>query len=222
MDEQEWQRQEAMKRYEYDLYRRGIRLVAGTDEVGRGPIAGPVVAAAVILKPGFRLAGVNDSKQVPAKKREELSDSIKREALTWALGMVFPPYLDEINILNATREAMRIALDGLAVVPEHVIVDGMLVPGIHIPQTPLIKGDALSISVASASIIAKVERDRLMTRLDDIYPGYGFAKHKGYATREHLQALFKKGPSPIHRASFEPVKSIVAGNSHAYQGRLFE
>lgn len=221
MDE-ELRRLENMKQYENALYERGIRLVAGTDEVGRGPLAGPVVAAAVILPPDFLLPGVDDSKKVPPKKRRELSDRIKERAVTWAIGMVFPPYLDDINILNASREAMRIAVTELAISPEHVIVDAVRIPGLHTEQTPLIKGDSLSISVACASIIAKVERDLVMDALDDIYPGYGFARHKGYATREHLQALLHKGPCPVHRVSFEPVKSMMGGGPHANQGLLFE
>ncbi len=214
-------RLQAMKKYENELYAKGIRFVAGTDEAGRGPIAGPVVAAAVVLPPDFELAGVNDSKQLSAKKRELLCDKIKEEALTWAVGMVFPQHLDRINVLNAAREAMRMALRELALVPEHVIVDGWPIPGLSIAQTPLVKGDALSISVACASILAKVERDRIMQALDDMFPGYGFARHKGYLTREHLQALAQKGPCRIHRMSFEPVKSMVR-KDNVYQGQLFE
>ncbi|MGI6486722.1 MAG: ribonuclease HII [Syntrophomonadaceae bacterium] len=219
--EREWQRLEQMKQYEYALYGQGVQLVAGTDEVGRGPLAGPVVAAAVILPPDFRLAGINDSKKLSAGKREVLSDKIKEEAISWAVGMVFPSRLDQINILNATLEAMELAVNELYPVPEHVIVDAMRIPGLHIAQTALIKGDSLSISVACASIVAKVERDRLMCNLDELYPGYGFARHKGYATRAHLEALFRKGPCPLHRVSFEPVKSMVTGGAHANQGRLF-
>lgn len=220
--EEELRRLEGMKQYEYALYEQGINLVAGVDEVGRGPLAGPVMAAAVILPPDFLLPGVDDSKRVPPQKREELSDRIKKEAISWAVGMVFPPYLDQINILNATREAMRLALNGLAPAPEYIIVDAVSIPGIHTRQRALIKGDSLSISVACASIIAKVERDRCMDALDLIYPGYGFAKHKGYATRDHLRALFEKGPCPLHRVSFEPVKSMITGDNHAYQGCLFK
>lgn len=220
--EREWQRLEQMKQYEYALYEQGVQLVAGTDEVGRGPLAGPVVAAAVILPPDFRLAGIDDSKKLSAGKREALSDKIKEAAISWAVGMVFPPRLDRINILNATLEAMELAVIELTPVPEHVIVDAMRIPGLHIEQTALIKGDALSISVACASIVAKVERDRLMCSLDELYPGYGFARHKGYATRAHLEALFRQGPCPQHRVSFEPVKSMVIGGAHANQGRLFQ
>ncbi|WP_287191270.1 ribonuclease HII [Syntrophothermus sp.] len=221
VSDDERKRLQHMKEYEYGLYAKGIRLVAGTDEVGRGPIAGPVVAAAVILPPDFEVPGVNDSKQVPSKKREWLSDKIKEKALTWAVGILFPPYLDRINILNATWEAMRLALGGLSIPPEHVIVDGWPIPELGVTQTPLVKGDSLSISVACASILAKVERDRIMTALDEVYPGYGFARHKGYATREHLRALEVKGPCPIHRTSFEPIKSMVM-KEDAHQGRLFD
>ena len=221
MEEGERLRLQAMKKYENALYARGIRLVAGTDEAGRGPIAGPVVAAAVILPPDFELAGVNDSKQVPAKKRELLCAKIKEKALSWAVGMVFPQHLDRINVLNAAWEAMRLALHELTVVPEHVIVDGWPIPELAVAQTPLVKGDSLSISVACASILAKVERDRIMTALDEVFPGYGFARHKGYVTREHVEALLKKGPCQVHRMSFEPVKSMVR-KDNAYQGRLFD
>jgi len=221
IDKQERQRLNKMKKYEKMAYRDGHRLIAGIDEVGRGPIAGPVVAAAVILPSSFLLAGVNDSKQVSQKKRVQLADRIKSEAIAWSVAIIAADVIDQVNILQATKQAMHRASSGLQPGPDYILVDALRIPEIEVPQFPIIKGDCLSISIACASIIAKVERDRLMEVYDDLYPGYGFAAHKGYGTREHLSTLMKKGPSPIHRFSFEPIKSRF-GPQDIIQLNLFE
>lgn len=208
--DQEIQRIEKLKYYEEGAYQEGYKLIAGIDEVGRGPIAGPVVAAAVILPRDFFLAGVNDSKLVSEKNRLTMVQEIKGEALAWAAVMISPQRIDKKNILQATLEAMRIAVLELVPRPDFLLIDAVKIPDMKIVQYPLIKGDSLSISIACASIIAKVERDQIMMTYDDIYPGYGFCRHKGYATREHLTALATLGPSPIHRCTFEPVRSMQA------------
>lgn len=203
----EIQRLKEMMRYERDLYNTGVQYIAGIDEAGRGPIAGPVVAAAVILPQDFFVPGVDDSKRLRPALREELSVEIKRHSLAWAIGIVSSSCLDQINIYQATRLAMITAACNLSLKAQHLIIDAVKLPELSIPQTPLVKGDSLSLSVACASILAKVERDAIMEGYDKLFPGYGFAKHKGYATREHIEALFRLGPCPIHRTSFEPVKS---------------
>lgn len=213
---------EAMKQYEYQAYEQGYQLVAGLDEVGRGPIAGPVMAAGVILAPGFFLAGVNDSKKLSAARRSELAVEIKRMALAWSVAAVYPPYLDHVNILQATREAMMLCIAHLSPRPDYLLIDALKLPDINIKQYALIKGDSLSVSIACASILAKVERDRAMDSFDSIYPGYHFCQHKGYATREHLQMVFEKGPCAIHRGSFEPVKTLLRGGHYAKQPGLFD
>ncbi|MEN6326177.1 MAG: ribonuclease HII [Syntrophomonas sp.] len=219
--DREKNRIEQLKQYEYKAYNEGFKYIAGIDEAGRGPLAGPVVAGAVILPPDFFLAGVDDSKKLSPQKRMNLAGDIKQMALSWAVGFVFPPYLDEINILNATREAMKMAVQELALQPDLLLIDALRIPGLNMEQYPIIKGDSLSISIACASILAKVERDLAMEAFEKLYPGYGFAKHKGYATREHIAALMKLGASPIHRESFEPVKSMVAGGKYGVQPGLF-
>lgn len=219
--ELEAQRIEALKKYEYMAYEQGFQYIAGVDEVGRGPLAGPVAAAAVILPRDFCLSGVNDSKALSEKKRQSLVGQIKQEALAWSVAVLSPEYIDRENILNATREAMRMAIKALRPVPDYLLIDAVKIPDIKIKQLPIIKGDALSISIACASIIAKVERDEMMKNYDTLYPNYGFARHKGYATREHILALQQYGPCPIHRKSFEPIKSSLGG-SHGYQLHLFE
>ncbi len=203
----EVERLNGMKSYEQALYDKGVKYVAGIDEAGRGPIAGPVVAAAVILPQDFFLMGVDDSKKIRPSLRQELAFEIKRRALSWAVGIVSVSCLDQINILQATKLAMTMAANNLCREAEHLIIDAIQLPELDTPQTPLIKGDSLSVSVACASILAKVERDAIMEEYDGVFPGYKFAKHKGYATREHVEALFRLGPCPIHRTSFEPVKS---------------
>ena len=176
--------------------------ICGIDEAGRGPFAGPVVAGAVILPKGLTIEGLNDSKQVSAKKRDELYDEIKEKAVSVGIGMSSPARIDEINILQATYEAMRQAVSKLAVMPQLLLNDAVTIPGIEIPQVPIIKGDAKSASIAAASIVAKVTRDRLMVEYDKTMPEYGFASNKGYGSAEHIAALQKYGPTPIHRASF--------------------
>ncbi|MBS7262583.1 MAG: ribonuclease HII [Eubacteriales bacterium] len=189
--------------YERPLLARGFTLIAGMDEVGRGPLAGPVAAAAVILPLTDGLIdGVDDSKKVSPKKREKLYEEIIGRAVAWSVALVDEKTIDEINILNATKLAMRRALEGLSVAPEHVLIDAVRLEGLAVPQTPIVKGDALSYSIAAASIVAKVTRDRLMCRWDEIYPGYGFASNKGYGSAAHIAALRELGPCPIHRRSF--------------------
>ena len=189
-------------RYERKLKKQGINLIAGVDEVGRGPLVGPVVAACVILPEEFELDGLTDSKKLSEKKREALYDVIMNEAVSVGVGIVGPERIDEINILNATYEAMHQAINNLTVTPDILLNDAVDIPGINIKQVPIIKGDAKSLSIASASIIAKVTRDRLMYSYDELYPEYGFAKHKGYGTKQHRDALAEYGACPIHRKTF--------------------
>lgn len=198
--EREVRRTEEMKRYEreYDSY----SYICGIDEVGRGPLAGPVVAGAVILPKNCSLLYLNDSKKLSEKKREELYDEIMETALAVGIGYNTPARIDEINILQATYEAMREAVYTLSPKPDLLLNDAVTIPGIEIRQVPIIKGDAKSISIAAASIVAKVTRDRLMVKYDAIYPEYGFASHKGYGSSMHIEAIRKYGPTPIHRKSF--------------------
>ena len=179
-----------------------VFLAAGIDEAGRGPLAGPVAAGAVILPADHDILYLNDSKKLSAKKRDMLFDQIKEEAIAWAVGIVEPARIDEINILQATYEAMRLAIRQLGTAPTVLVNDAVTIPGVEIPQIPVIKGDAKCISIAAASILAKVTRDRIMEEMDAQYPVYGFAKHKGYGTKEHMEAIRTYGPCPIHRRSF--------------------
>jgi ribonuclease HII len=176
--------------------------ICGIDEAGRGPFAGPVVAGAVVLPIGMKIEGLNDSKQVSAKRREELYEEIKEKALSYGIGMSSPARIDEINILQATYEAMRHALEDLQVVPDLLLNDAVTIPQVPIKQIGIVKGDARSLSIAAASIMAKVTRDRLMVEYAKLYPEYGFEKNKGYGSAEHRQALQKYGPCPIHRNTF--------------------
>ena len=189
-----------MREYEemYDTF----SYICGIDEAGRGPLAGPVVAGAVVLPKDCRILYVNDSKKLSEKKREMLYDVILNEAVSVGVGIVSPERIDEINILNATYEAMREAINNLTVKPDILLNDAVTIPGVDIEQVPIIKGDAKSLSIASASIIAKVTRDRLMYHYDELYPEYGFAKHKGYGTKLHTDVLKEIGPCPIHRKTF--------------------
>lgn len=187
---------------EDSLYDRGFQTLCGIDEAGRGPLAGPVCAAACILPRDLEIPGLNDSKQLSAKKREALYAEITERALSWAVCMVDEKRIDEINILQATFEAMRGALGGLSVRPDFCLVDGNRDPKLGIPTQTVVKGDARCATVAAASILAKVSRDRLMTELDAVYPEYGFAIHKGYGTKAHYAALDRYGLCPIHRRSF--------------------
>lgn len=196
-----------MTSYERELYSEGnsvgkVDYIAGVDEAGRGPLAGPVVAAAVILPQDFSLLGVNDSKKLSEKRRNELFDQIKETAVAWSVGIVDHERIDRINILNAAKEAMRDAVSGLSVKPDHVLIDALILEGLDIPQTGIVKGDAKSVSVAAASIIAKVTRDRLMIEYAGQYPDYGFEKNKGYGTKEHYAGLDRVGACPIHRQTF--------------------
>jgi ribonuclease HII len=194
---------------EKELFLQGYNFIAGIDEVGRGALAGPVVAAAVILPKSIntdRLAGVRDSKEVPATRRELLSHIIQNEAVAIGIGIVSSQTIDLMNILNATRTAMRQAIKQLSCYPDYLLIDGMTIPRLNVLQKKIIKGDKLCLSIACASIIAKVTRDRIMIELDDLYPNYGLASHKGYGTAYHLTCLTKYGPLPIHRLTFAPVK----------------
>lgn len=203
--EQEKVRIEQMKVYEkqYDH----VGYICGIDEAGRGPLAGPVVAGAVILPKDSKILWLNDSKKLSAKKREELYDVIMKEAVAVGVGYASPARIDEINILQATYEAMREAISKLRMKPQILLNDAVTIPGVEIPQVPIIKGDAKSVSIAAASIIAKVTRDRLMIEYDKIMPEYGFAAHKGYGAQSHIEAIKKYGPSPIHRKTF--IKNFV-------------
>ena len=193
---------EAMKSYENKY--RDAAFICGIDEVGRGPLAGPVVAGAVILPKDSQILYLNDSKKLTEKRREELYEVIMQEAVAVGIGIVSPARIDEINILQATYEAMREAVGKLCVEPNVLLNDAVAIPMIppHIVQVPIIKGDAKSVSIAAASIVAKVTRDRLMTEYEEVLPGYGFASNKGYGSSEHIAALKKYGPTPIHRRSF--------------------
>ena len=196
----ERERTEQMKIYEHKY--EDLGWICGIDEVGRGPLAGPVVAGAVILPRDSKILHLNDSKQLTAKKRDELYDVIMREAVAVGIGYASPARIDEINILQATYEAMREAISKLSVKPDVLLNDAVKIPQVDIRQVPIIKGDAKSVSIAAASIIAKVTRERLMEEYDKVLPGYGFASNKGYGSAEHIAALKEIGPSPIHRQSF--------------------
>jgi ribonuclease HII len=195
-----------MLRFEQELWARGILLIAGIDEAGMSPLAGPVSAAAVVLDKGWRAAKINDSKQVDPDTRQELAGVIRREARAWAVAFVEPEEIDRINIYWAGVLAMQRAVESLALVPEHLLIDARRLRDVAIEQTKIIKGDERSLSIAAASILAKTERDARMAAYDREYPGYGFARHKGYPVREHVQALKQHGPCPIHRRSFGPVR----------------
>lgn len=196
----ERERTEQLKKYEkeYAMYEH----ICGIDEVGRGPLAGPVVAGAVILPKDCDILYINDSKKLSAAKREELYDVIMEKAVAVGLGIVGPGRIDEINILQATYEAMREAISKLDIAPDILLNDAVTIPGVSVRQVPIIKGDAKSISIGAASIVAKVTRDRMMVEYDKIMPEYGFASNKGYGSAEHIEALKKYGPTPIHRRSF--------------------
>jgi ribonuclease HII len=195
---------------EAQALRRGYRCIAGVDEAGRGPLAGPVVAAAVILPDGLILPEVNDSKQLTEQKREELFDIIRAEAVSVAVGYGDHNLIDSINILQATLSAMRDAVSQLTPAPDFLLIDGISSIRMNIAQRTVKQGDALSLSIAAASIIAKVTRDRMMLEYDALYPGYGFASHKGYAAASHQAAIAELGPCPIHRKSFRGVKEYCA------------
>lgn len=203
--QKEIERTERLKEYERQY--EHIGYVCGIDEVGRGPLAGPVVAAAVILPKDSQILYLNDSKKLTEKKREELYDIIMEQAVDVGIGMVSPQRIDEINILQATYEAMREAISKLSVMPSVLLNDAVTIPDVSIVQVPIIKGDTKSVSIAAASIIAKVTRDRLMVEYDQMMPGYDFASNKGYGTAVHIAALKEIGPTPIHRKTF--IKNFV-------------
>ena len=196
--------------YQYDqsLRKRGFRWVAGVDEAGRGPLAGPVVAAAVVLDKGVRIAGLRDSKTIPEKERESLFSLIHSLAAAIGTGIVEPGDIDRLNILRATRQAMAIAIGNLSVTPDMLVIDAVSLPSIRIRQSSPVRAESISASVAAASIVAKCTRDNIMREYHDKYPAYNFRKHKGYATREHLDMLRLYGPCPIHRKSFFRVMSL--------------
>lgn len=195
------------------LREEGFLSVAGLDEVGRGPLAGPVCAAAVILPPNSEWEGLNDSKKLSAKKRDLLFEQIKSGAIAYAVGLIEPEKIDEVNILNASFLAMKQAMEQLSVTPDHLLIDGNQCRFLPEPYTCIVKGDSKVASIAAASIIAKVTRDRLMDEYDAIYPQYGFKKHKGYPTKEHMEAVRTYGPCPIHRRSF--LKKILEVSNEA-------
>lgn len=203
--EQEIARTEAMSVYEREYIQ--YAAICGIDEVGRGPLAGPVVAGAVILPKDNPILYLNDSKKLSEKKREALYDEIMEHAVATGIGIVGPARIDEINILQATYEAMRMAIANLKVSPDLLLNDAVTIPEVTIPQVPIIKGDAKSVSIAAASIIAKVTRDRMMVEYDQIIPGYDFASNKGYGTKAHIAGLKEHGPSPIHRRTF--IKNFI-------------
>lgn len=187
-----------------------FKLIAGVDEVGRGPLAGAVVAAAVILDPAQPIMGLADSKKLSAKKRETLAAEIRLKALAWSLGRAEVEEIDQLNILQATFLAMQRALESLAIQPEQVLIDGNRCPRINYSMEAIVGGDALVPAISAASILAKVSRDAELVRLDQLYPAYGFAQHKGYPTPSHLNAIRQHGVLPIHRRSFQPIKTLVS------------
>jgi len=205
----EGQRLRKLLRYESALWSTGVLLVAGVDEAGMSPLAGPVAAAAVIFKPGSRIPGVDDSKKLDPASRESLAAEIKKAATAWSVSFAEVAEIDTINIYWAGVLAMRRAVEGLSRAPHHVLVDARRIKDLPIPQQPIVKGDCKSLTIAAASILAKTSRDALMHRLDAQHPGYGFAKHKGYPVEEHLAALKRLGASPVHRRSFAPVRLIL-------------
>jgi ribonuclease HII len=205
----EGQRLRKMLHYEGLLWSAGARHVAGVDEAGMSPLAGPVAAAAVIFAPGTRIIGVDDSKKLDAACRERLAVEIKGSAVAWSVAFAEVGEIDDLNIYWASRLAMRRAIDGLPRPPDHVLVDGRRLKGLELPQQGIVKGDGKSLTIAAASILAKTARDDLMSGLDTLYPGYGFARHKGYPVPEHHAALRKLGACPLHRRSFGPVRRAL-------------
>ena len=210
----EEERLETLLNYEKSLYARGIELIAGVDEVGRGPLAGPVVAAAVILPKLCKIKGLNDSKKIPKSKHEAIYNQVMKEAVAVGIGIKDNYVIDDVNIYEATKLAMIEAIEKLNPQPEHLLIDAMNLD-LPIEQTSIIKGDANSLSIAAASIVAKVTRDKMMADYEQEFPGYAFAKNAGYGTKEHLSGIDKFGVTPIHRRSFEPIKSCLLYTSDA-------
>jgi ribonuclease HII len=205
----EGQRLRKLLRYERGLWTIGVLRVAGVDEAGMSPLAGPVAAAAVVFAPGSRIAGIDDSKKLDATARDRLALEIKETAPAWSIGFAEVEEIDRVNIYWAGLLAMRRAIEGLSIAPEHVLLDARRLKELPIPQQAIVRGDCKSLTIAAASILAKTARDALMCKLDAQYPGYGFSQHKGYPVREHLAALRKLGASPIHRRSFAPVRMVL-------------
>ena len=205
---------EDLLKFEKELYKKGITLIAGVDEAGRGPLVGPVVAAAVILPVDYQLEGLTDSKKLTEKQRNKFFEIIKKDAISYGIGIVDAKTIDEINILEASRLAMNIALDNLDVKPEYILTDAMKLPS-HENVKDIIHGDALSLSIAAASVIAKVTRDGIMYELDKKYPEYEFAKHKGYPTKKHLENMRKYGILDNYRFSYRPVRELESRRNDA-------
>jgi len=211
--------------FERPLWEAGVLHVAGVDEAGMGPLAGPVVAAAVILPPALRPRGLDDSKKLDEPARDRLALEIKAGAVAWAVGQASAGEVDSLNVYQAGLLAMRRAVDGLAVAPHHLLVDARTVPGVAVPQQGIVKGDARSLSIAAASVLAKTTRDALMVAAEARFPGYGFARHKGYGAPEHLAALRRLGACPLHRRTYAPVRAVLGLDppppAEAIQGELF-
>ncbi len=206
-------------KYERELYQNNITLIAGVDEAGRGPLVGPVVAGAVILPVNYKLDGLNDSKQLSEKKREEFYKIINEEAISVGVGIVDATEIDEINILEASRKAMYLALNNLDITPEYILSDAMALDDIDIPSRPIVHGDALSLNIAAASVIAKVTRDHIMYEMDKEHPEYNLKKHKGYPTKEHLELIAKYGIFNEYRKTFKPVKKVLEERQNAESSR---
>ncbi len=201
-NEKEQQKLLEMSRFENESREMGFNRIAGIDEVGRGPLAGPVVTACVIMPKDISILGIDDSKKLSAAKRDSLFEKIQEAAISYAIGIIDEKIIDEINILNATKLAMKMAVEQMSVVPDILLIDAIKLDDVDIKQNSIIKGDSLSVSIAAASIIAKVTRDRMMVDMDSKYPEYGFLRNKGYGTKEHIEAIRKYGLCPIHRVSF--------------------
>jgi len=201
-------RLDQMLRYEKELYQAGYQAIAGIDEVGRGPLAGPVVAAAVILPPECKIKGLNDSKKIPKKKHQEIYQAVMDRALAVGVGLIDNDIIDQVNIYQASRLAMQQAVSELKIQPDYLLIDAMKID-VNTPQIGIIKGDAKSISIAAASIVAKQVRDQMMQEFDELYPGYDFSNNAGYGTPKHLEGLKSKGICPIHRKTFAPIKDYL-------------
>ncbi|QQS45379.1 MAG: ribonuclease HII [Acidobacteriota bacterium] len=209
-----------LMKFESDLWGRGVEFIAGVDEAGVGPMAGPLVAGAVILPRGYRLKDLDDSKKLDAGRRGTLARRIREDALAWSTGIVEVDEIEDLNVYRAGLLAMKRAIDSLSIAPDHLLVDARTIPGCSMPQMGIIRGDSLSASIAAASILAKTTRDAIMIEYDLKYPGYGFAAHKGYATAAHFRALQKLGVTPIHRRGYRPVREALG--LEAVQTSLFE
>jgi ribonuclease HII len=215
-DFKERKRLDAMLHFERVLWKAGVVHIAGVDEVGVGPLAGPVIAAAVIFPPNTEIDGIDDSKALDEDTRVRLSEEIRQRATAYAIGRVDVDGIDRLNIYHAGIHAMALAIGGLSIPPQHVLVDSRTIPDLGVPQNSFDQGDGINFSIAAASIVAKVHRDALMREMDEVYPGYGFAIHKGYATPEHRKAIRSLGPCPIHRQSFDYIREIQGEYSDLY------